>query len=73
MISVLARWWGDVLRAQSMPGTAAAAEVADLAARLPAPSLLRRLTAIEELRENLDRNIQEALALEVAFLHVFGA
>ena len=28
---------------------------------------------VEELRQNMDRNIQEALALEVAFLRVFGA
>ena len=39
----------------------------------PTANILRRLTAVEELRENLDRNIQEALALEVAFLQIFGS
>ena len=74
LISVLARWWGDILRAQSMPESD---EVSDdmsaLASKLPSATVLRRLTVVEELRENLDRNIQEALALEVAFLHIFGA
>ena len=78
LVETLARWWGDVLRLQT---TAADPSVADpdrpgaasLAGRLPTSEVLRRLGRIEELRENLDRNIQEALALEVAFLQVFGA
>lgn len=72
LISVLARWWGDVLRAQSIPDPDAMEEIAELAAKLPSATVIRRLTIIEELRENLDRNIQEALAVEVAFLHIFG-
>ncbi len=74
LISVLARWWGDVLRTQSMPeADEVSDEMAQLASRLPLASVLRRLTAVEGLRENLDRNIQEALALEVAFLNIFGS
>jgi DNA polymerase-3 subunit delta' len=61
LVGVLGRWWGDALR------TAAAEERREIG------TILRKLTAIEELRENLDRNIQEALALEVAFLQVFGS
>jgi hypothetical protein len=34
---------------------------------------LQRIRKLEELRDNLGRNIQEALAFEVAFLQVFGA
>ncbi len=65
LVETLARWWGDALRRTTeaeLPGTTPL--VTDL---------LRRLAAVEELRENLDRNIQEALALEVAFLQIFGA
>ena len=73
LVSALARWWGDVLRAQSTGGQGAAQDVAALAAALSSGDVLRRLAAIDDLRENIDRNIQEALALEVAFLRVFGA
>ena len=77
LVETLARWWGDVLRLQTAAATPPAARpdphgAASLAGRLPASEVLRRLARIEELRENLDRNIQEALALEVAFLQVFG-
>ena len=68
LVAALARWWGDALRRQAAAGpdmgTDGLAATADI---------LRRLAAIDALRENLDRNIQEALALEVAFLQVFGA
>ncbi len=60
LVGALGRWWGDVLRRE-----------AD-GQREIAP-ILRKLAAIEELRENMDRNIQEALALEVAFLQIFGS
>ena len=74
LVESLARWWGDVLRFQAAAGDRdnVPAGVEALASRLSAAEVLRRLAAIELLRENLDRNIQEALALEVAFLQVFG-
>ena len=73
LLETLARWWGDVLRVQTTASTRADGHgAAAFAGRLPASDVLRRLTVIEELRENLDRNVQEALALEVAFLQVFG-
>ena len=62
LIETLARWWGDVLRRTMTAGNGR-----------PIADILRRLSAVEELRENLDRNIQEALALEVAFLQIFGS
>jgi DNA polymerase-3 subunit delta' len=61
LVGALGRWWGDALRV-------AAAED-----RPEVKTILRKLGAIEALQENLERNIQEALALEVAFLEVFGA
>ncbi len=67
LVEVLARWWGDALRRQTL-----AADTPDDTRRVTF-DVLRRLSALDELRENLDRNIQEALALEVAFLQVFGA
>ncbi len=72
LVEGLARWWGDVLRCQTAGGEAGAPEMAALAQDLSTAEVLRRLAAVEELRENMDRNIQEALALEVAFLQVFG-
>ena len=66
LVEILARWWGDILRGMMINGVAGDST-------LLTAGVLRRLTAIEELRENLDRNIQEALALEVAFLQVFGS
>ena len=76
LVDVLMQWWADALRQQGgvehldLPEMAEA--TAALARKFPAPELLRRLRAIEELRENLNRNIQEALAVEVAFLSAFA-
>ena len=67
LVEVLARWWGDALRRGVTRPDGSGGD------RHAAADILRRLAAIEALRENLDRNIQEALALEVAFLEVFGS
>ncbi len=75
LVEVLLRWWSDVLRAstglerQEFPR--AATQTRALADRLSTPEILRRIRRVEELRDHLGRNIQEALALEVAFLNVF--
>jgi DNA polymerase III subunit delta' len=75
VIETLFLWWGDVLRASigvaaRQLGDARAATEA-IARRLTTPEILRRLRRLEELRDHLGRNIQEALALEVAFLNIF--
>jgi hypothetical protein len=44
-----------------------------LAERLSAAEVLRRIQRLEELRDNLGRNVREPLAFEVAFLDVFGS
>ena len=75
LVEVIFRWWSDVLRAstgidrQELP--AAAGETRAMAATLTVPQILARLRRVEELRDQLGRNIQEALAVEVAFLSVF--
>ena len=75
LIETLFLWWGDVLRART---GVAARELAvarsateAIALRLTTPEILHRIRRLEELRDHLGRNIQEALALEVAFLSVF--
>jgi DNA polymerase III subunit delta' len=76
LVEVLLEWWSDVLRACSGVGRrdfpAAKKETAALSERFSVAEVLRRIQRLEELRDNLGRNIQEALAFEVAFLEVFG-
>jgi hypothetical protein len=75
LVDMLFRWWSDVLRAtagiegREIPSAATA--TAAIAARLTTPECLKRIRRVEELRDQLGRNIQEALAIEVAFLSVF--
>ena len=75
LLEVLFRWWSDVLRASTginrreLPGVAK--ETGAIAAKLSVAEILKRIRRVEELREHLERNIQETLALEVAFLAIF--
>jgi DNA polymerase III subunit delta' len=75
LVEVLLEWWSDILRACSNVARRnfpeAKKEIAALAERFAASDVLRRIQRLEELRDNLGRNIQEALAIEVAFLKVF--
>jgi len=77
LIEVLIEFWSDILRGCSKVDRChlptAKKETAALAERFTSPEVLRRIQRLEELRDNLGRNIQEALAFEVAFLEVFGA
>jgi hypothetical protein len=45
---------------------------ANLAGRLSSVELLRRLDALQSLLDSLSWNVQEALAIEVAFLKALG-
>jgi DNA polymerase III subunit delta' len=76
-IETLLVWWADILRAaagiERRDLTNAKADTDAVAKGFTSTEILRRIRALEELRENLDRNIQEALAIEVAFLSVFVA
>jgi len=75
LVEILFLWWGDVLRVSTgVPGRelpAAQAATEAMANRLTTAEILRRVRRLEELRDHLGRNVQEALALEVAFLNVF--
>jgi len=75
LIETLFAWWSDVLRAsknverRNLPS--ARKETGELASRFTAAEILKRVRCLEELRDHLGRNIQEALAIEVAFLVIF--
>ncbi|HJT80432.1 MAG TPA: AAA family ATPase [Chthoniobacterales bacterium] len=77
LLEVLFLWWTDVLRAKTGVSARdfsnAKKETAELADRFKTPEILKRIRRLEEMRNHLGYNIQEALAIEVAFLKVFGA
>jgi DNA polymerase-3 subunit delta' len=76
LVETLLLWWADGLRASSgveareIPQ--AKRETQSLAERFTSVEILRRIRHLEDLRDYLGRNIQEALAVEVAFLNVFA-
>jgi len=75
LVERLFEWWSDVLRTKShvkyrdLP--AVRKETAVVSERFTVPEILRRIRRLEELRDHLGRNIQEALAIEAAFLEIF--
>jgi DNA polymerase-3 subunit delta' len=75
MVDLLLQWWGDVLRQQNggkhLDFPIHAETTAQLAQRFETTEVLRRVTALEGLRENMNRNVNEQLAIEVAFLGAF--
>jgi DNA polymerase-3 subunit delta' len=77
LADVLLNWWADVLRHQNgsdrLEYPDLAGETAEIACRFPTVQVLKKIAAIGGLRENLDRNVQEQIALEAAFLKVFAS
>lgn len=77
LVDTLESWWADVLRQQQdaahldLPDFSA--DTAALAARLVVSNVIGRAAAIGGLRENFGRNVQEQLAVEVAFMEAFAA
>ena len=76
LLEVLIAWMGDVVRQKCSVERLdfpkykkVTQEVAD-ANELS--DLLQRMRALEELRANMETNVSEQLALEVAFLTAFG-
>jgi DNA polymerase III subunit delta' len=67
---------GDTLRTKyespflDLPGFRTSS--VNLAGRVSGSELLKRLDALQSLMDYLSRNVQEALAIEVAFLEAFG-
>jgi DNA polymerase III subunit delta' len=77
LIEILFVWWSDILRVKhGLPRLDLAGiekETNSVATRFTTTEILRRLRRLEQLRDHLDRNIQEALAIEVSFLKIFGS
>lgn len=77
LVEVLFVWWSDILRANTdvkqRDLAMAKKETEAIAKRFSAAEILRRIRRLEELRDHLGRNIQEALAVEVAFLRIFAS
>ncbi|MEI8107666.1 MAG: hypothetical protein WCI46_07605 [Verrucomicrobiota bacterium] len=77
LLSTFENWWADALRQQhgsmelDLPDFASA--TATLATRHTTAELLRKSSALELLRDNLNRSgVQESLAIECAFLVAFS-
>jgi hypothetical protein len=75
LVETLFLWWSDVLLAKTGVARRELPSATDqtrlVADKLSIPDILRRIRRLEEMRDQLGRNIQEALAIEVAFLTVF--
>lgn len=76
LVDTLTQWWADVLRhqqgSQRLDLPAHSPTTARLATEFSTAELLRRIAAVDELREHLGRNVHETLALEVGFLRAFS-
>ena len=77
LIETIEQWWADVLRQQQsaahLDHPDFSADTATLANQISTSQVLRRADAIAGLRENFSRNVNEPLAIEVAFLDAFAA
>jgi len=75
MLEILVAWFGDSLRQQAGYDKLSLPEDANytrqLAESVPADELSRRMSSLEKLRDDLATNVQEALAIEVAFVEAF--
>jgi DNA polymerase III subunit delta' len=76
LILKLIEAFGDALRikydSQFLDLEEYRSSAANLAERLSSVELLERVGALQSLMDSLSRNVQEALAVEVAFLKAFG-
>jgi len=77
LVETLFAWWTDVLGANKEVAQreipVAKQETAALARRFSTSEILKRIRWLEELRDQLGRNVHEGLAIEVAFLTIFTA
>ncbi len=77
LVDTIEAWWADVLRQQQrvthLDLPEFSADTAALAERFAVSDVITRAAAIGGLRENFGRNVQEQLAVEVAFLEAFAA
>ncbi len=76
LLEVLTAWMGDVVRQKCLVSRLDFPREKEMTQRIAESheltDLLQRMDAIEDLRANLETNVQEQLALEVAFLTAFG-
>ncbi len=76
LLEVLISWMGDVIRLKCDVGRidfpSQRSVMMQVAEDNELGSLLRRMDALEGLRANMETNVSEQLALEVAFLTAFG-
>jgi len=76
LMEVLIAWMGDVVRSkcsvERVDYPSEKETVSKMAEAHELTDLLQRMDALEGLRANLETNVQEQLALEVAFLKAFG-
>jgi len=76
LVTRLIEWFGDIIRLQhktihlDLPHYRAKTERS--AGEIALPELLNRIRALESLQEQFSRNVQESLAIDVAFLKAFG-
>ncbi len=76
LLEVLISWMGDVVRqkcsVERLDFPAQKEITSQVASVHELGDLLQRMGAMEELRANMETNVSEQLALEVAFLNAFG-
>ncbi len=76
LVETIIEWFGSAIifqqSGQVAGGTEYSAASRDLGARASAGELMRRLAGLRSLTDHLSRNVQEALAIEVAFIESFG-
>jgi DNA polymerase III subunit delta' len=76
LVTRLIEWFGDIVRLQQntfhldLPHYRPKTERA--AGEIPLPELLDRMRALESLQDHFSKNVQEGLAIDVAFLKAFG-
>lgn len=77
LLAIIEQWFADALRQQygapELDHPEMQEATAALARRFTTGELLRRTAALTELRDHFGRTIQEQLAIECAFLKVFGS
>ena len=77
LLELLFVWWSDLLRAKNgipernLPELEK--ETSMIAERFRTQEILRKIRRLDQMRDHLARNIQEVLAIEVAFLQIFGS
>lgn len=74
LVDRLMEWFAEAVRMENGGESTSpfSADIEKFAKMYSVPELLRRYQALVGLQENLSRNIQEALAVEVAFIEAFG-